>query len=373
MAGTESFDYYEILEIEKSASKDVIKKAYRKMALKYHPDRNAGDREAEEKFKQISEAYEVLSDDSKREIYDRYGKDGLRKGGYEGFSGADFSDLFSDLFEAFGFGFSGGSRGGSKDKFARDLGIELELTFKEAVFGCKKVVEVEYKDFCVSCKGSGAKGGKTTACSKCGGRGQVFVQHGFMSFGQTCPSCRGAGIYISEKCPECQARGYTHKKESFSLDIPEGVDEGTRLRVGNRGNVTSNGRGDLYVIMRVEEDSHFIRQGDDVFVEVPVFFTSIVLGESIHLPTLRGEKELKIPQGTQDGQHFVFKNEGIRNVKSHVRGSLVAVVKITYPDKLNKTQRELAQKLHESFGHQSQPYKSLFEDVVNKIKNWLNS
>ena len=369
----ESFDYYEILEIEKTGDKELIKKAYRKMALKYHPDRNPGDKAAEEKFKQINEAYEVLSDDSKREIYDRYGKDGLKNGGYSGFSGADFSDLFGDIFEAFGGGFGFGGRSARKrEKFPRDLAIEINLSFKEAVFGCKKEIEIEYKSPCKACDATGSKDGKLSVCGQCGGKGQVFVQHGFMAVGQTCPSCGGEGSKIDQKCKECSGLGYETLKESFEVNIPEGVDEGNRLRVSGRGNVTKSGRGDLYIVMSVGEDEHFLRDGDNIFVEVPVFFTSIVLGESITLPTLRGEKELKIPQGTKDGEQFIFKNEGVRNIHTGSLGALVAVIKITYPNKLNKEQKELAQKLHESFGHQSMPYKNLFEEACKKIKSWFS-
>ncbi len=350
----------------------MIKKAYRKMALKYHPDRNPDNKGAEEKFKQINEAYEVLSDDSKREIYDRYGKEGLKSGGYSGFSGADFSDLFGDIFEAFGGGFGFSKRTRSQEKFPKDLGIELNLSFKEAVFGCKKVIDIEYKGACRACNSTGAKDGKVSVCQKCGGKGQVFVQHGFMHIGQTCSSCAGSGSRVSEKCQECKGRGYDLKRENVEVSIPEGVDEGTRLRVPHRGNESKSGRGDLYITMRVEQDEHFLRDGDNVFVEVPVFFTSIVLGENIILPTLRGEKELKIPQGAKDGQQFVFRNEGIRNIHSGIKGALVAVIKITYPTKLNKEQQDLALKLHESFGHQSAPYKNIFEEALTKIKSWFS-
>ena len=374
----ESFDYYEVLEIERTSDKETIKKAYRKMAMKYHPDRNPDDKEAEEQFKRVNEAYEVLSDDSKREIYDRYGKDGLRNGGYDGFSGADFSDIFSvfeNAFGGFGFGFGSDSRSQRKQaKFQEDLAIEVFLSFKEAVFGCKKKIEIKYKSCCEKCNGTGAKDGKIQKCKQCDGRGQVFVKQGFMAIGQTCPQCNGSGEKIEQICPQCNALGYEEVQESFEVDIPEGVDEGNRLRVGGRGNLLFKGakRGDLYIVMRVEEDPHFIRDGDNVLVEVPVFFTSIILGETISLPTLRGEKQLHIPQGTKDGQQFVFRNEGIKNIRSGRLGSFVAIVKITYPKKLNAEQQELAQKLHESFGKESVPYKNIFEEVLSRIKNWFS-
>lgn len=374
----ESFDYYEILEVEKTSSKEVIKKAYRKMALKYHPDRNPDDKQAEEMFKRINEAYEVLSDDSKREIYDRYGKEGLQNNGFGGFSGGDFGDIFGDLgsiFEsAFGGGFGFRSSGRNRAKFREDLEVELELSFKEAVFGCKKSIDIEYKTCCEDCGGNGAKGGQMQTCAHCKGKGQVFVQQGFMAIGQTCRHCGGSGEAPSQACESCEGKGYHFVEESFEVDIPEGIDEGNRLRVSQRGNLLQKGgrRGDLYILMRVESDEHFIRDGDNIFVEVPVFFTSIVLGASIKVPTLRGEVKLDIPKNTKDSEQFVFKNEGVKNVRTGRKGALVAVVKILYPNKLNEEQKALAQKLHESFGYESEPHKSIFEEVFARIKGWFH-
>lgn len=371
-------EYYEILEIGVTDDKDVIKKAYRKMALKYHPDRNPNDKEAEEMFKKVNEAYEVLSDDNKREIYKRYGKEGLKNGG--GFGGADFGDIFGDLgsifesaFGGFGGGFGGSSRR-RQAKFSADLEIHLDLTFKEAVFGCKKKIDLEYKSYCKDCNATGAKDGKLETCPHCKGKGQVFVQQGFMAIGQTCPHCSGSGQSSATPCKTCKGKGFELKRESFEIDIPEGVDNGNTLRVPGRGNLLSKDdqRGVLYVQMQIEEDEHFVRDGDNIFVEVPVFFTSIALGVTIKVPTLRGEVELKLPQGTRDKEQFVFRNEGVKNVRSGRKGAFVAVIKTIYPDKLNETQKELLEKLHESFGVESEPHKNIFESVCDKIKNWFS-
>ena len=306
----ETFDYYEILEITRTSDKETIKKAYRKMALKYHPDRNPDDKNAEEQFKRINEAYEVLSDDSKRQIYDKYGKEGLQNSGFSGFSGRDFSDIFGDLgsiFEsAFGgsFGFSSQK---SKGAYNLDEIIGLELSFKEAVFGCKKEIHNSFKVACGDCKGTGAKDGKLETCKDCGGKGQVYMRQGFMTFAQTCPTCKGAGQKSAEKCPKCKGSAFEMSSESFEVSIPEGIDDGNRIRIGGRGNADKNGkRGDLYIAVSVAEDEVFVRDGENIYMEVPVFFTSIVLGTTLKIPSLRGELELKIPPNTRDKEQFVF-------------------------------------------------------------------
>lgn len=372
----ETFDYYEILEITRTSDKETIKKAYRKMALKYHPDRNPDDKNAEEQFKRINEAYEVLSDDSKRQIYDKYGKEGLQNSGFSGFSGRDFSDIFGDLgsiFEsAFGgsFGFSSQK---SKGAYNLDEIIGLELSFKEAVFGCKKEMHNSFKVACGDCKGTGAKGGKLETCKDCGGKGQVYMRQGFMTFAQTCPTCKGAGQKSAEKCPKCKGSAFEMSSESFEVNIPEGIDDGNRIRIGGRGNADKNGkRGDLYIAVSVAEDEVFVRDGENIYMEVPVFFTSIVLGTTLKIPSLRGELELKIPPNTRDKEQFVFDNEGVKDVNSAYRGKFVAQIKITYPPKLNAEQKALVEKLQESFGVESEPYKNLFEECFAKIKQWIH-
>lgn len=372
----ETFDYYEILEITRTSDKESIKKAYRKMALKYHPDRNPNDKDAEEQFKRINEAYEVLSDDSKRQIYDKYGKEGLQNSGFSGFSGRDFSDIFGDLGSIFESAFGGGfgfSSQKSKGAYNLDEIIGLELSFKEAVFGCKKEIHNSFKVACADCKGTGAKNGKLESCKDCGGKGQVYMRQGFMTFAQTCPTCKGAGQKSAEKCPKCKGSAFEMSSESFEVSIPEGIDDGNRIRISGRGNADKNGkRGDLYIAVSVAEDEIFVRDGENIYMEVPVFFTSIVLGTTLKIPSLRGELELKIPPNTRDKEQFVFDNEGVKDVNSAYRGKFVAQIKITYPPKLNAEQKALVEKLQESFGVESEPYKNLFEECFTKIKQWIH-
>ncbi|MFC3847149.1 molecular chaperone DnaJ [Helicobacter baculiformis] len=361
-------EYYEVLGVDKGADKEALKKAYKKLALKYHPDRNLGDKEAEEKFKEINEAYGVLSDDEKRQIYDRYGKAGLegRMGG-AGFS--DLGDIFSSFFgedsifgSAFGF-----SKQESRNKIPKDLLSPLELSFKEAVFGCKKTMKNRYKVLCQDCSGSGAKQGKLSTCAVCKGKGQTFVQQGFMTLTSVCSRCHGSGQIATEACTSCKGEGFAWKHEEFSLEVPEGIDEGNRIRIAQRGNEYKSGmRGDLYLEAAVGEDEHFIRKGAHLFIEVPVFFTSIPLGSKIIVPALKQDLELQIPPNTANRAQFVFKNQGVKDVNGARRGDLIAVIKIVYPEQLNEKQRELLLKLHESFGYESEPYKN----VVEKVKQW---
>jgi len=366
------FDYYEILEISRNANGDEIKKAFRKLALKYHPDRNAGDKKAELKFKQINEAYQVLSDEQKRAIYDRYGKDGLdgRFGSGGGFS-ADF-DL-SDIFDSFfGGGFSGRSQKKRySEKYSADLEIPINLEFNEAVFGCEKEIKFDQKVPCKTCNATGSKDGKNKTCHHCGGSGRITRGNGFMNIVQECPYCQGSGEVISEPCPDCNAKAYKIEKQTVKITIPEGVDNGMRMRVAGKGNIGTNGiQGDLYVSINVKEDKHFIRHNDDVYIEIPVFFTQAVLGESIKIPTLRGEAELKLPVGAKDKQQFIFENEGIKGVNSRKKGRLVAQISIQTPDKLNDEQEELLNKLQASFGIESGK-SNTDESVFDKIKGWF--
>ena len=370
-------DYYEILEISRTATQEEIKKAYRKMALKYHPDRNPDDKEAEEKFKLVNEAYQVLSDENKRAVYDRYGKAGLEGQGFHGYQNQSYEDIMDDLsaiFESvFGGGFSGRrASSNSGEKYNLDLSAQMEISFKEAVFGAKKELKYRYKKPCEACNGTGAKNGEVKTCEYCNGQGQVYMRQGFMTFAQTCPQCHGAGTIVKEKCGECAGRGYEEVETTITVDIPEGVDDGNRLRIPGAGNVGLNGRrGDLYITFYVEEDEHFIRHGDDIYLEVPVFFTQAVLGDKITIPTLRGEKELNLPRGAKDKQQFVFRGEGVRNVHSGQLGNLIAQIRIVYPKNLNEEQEGLLRKLQESFGIESKPHESMFESAFEKIKGWF--
>lgn len=371
----EEFDYYEILEIERTSDKEIIKKAYRKLALKYHPDRNPDDKSAEERFKQINEAYEILSNDEKRQIYDRYGKDGLERQG-KGFSGdfSSFGSIFEDLFgQAFGFG--GGRKGArSQEKYELDFLMRLDLSFKEAVFGCKKSVSIIYKTPCKECDGSGSADKSSATCPDCRGKGQVFIQQGFMAFGQTCPRCHGSGSIITKPCQACKGDGFTTASEEVEISVPAGVDNEMRLRISGKGNQGKNGaRGDLYLVLYVQDDKHFIRNGNDIYIEVPVFFTQILLGAKIHIPSLSGEPiELNLPPNTKDKEHFVFNGEGVADVNTKAKGRLIAQVSITYPKSLNAEQKELIQRLDESFGVHSKPYENIFQEAFEKIKGWFN-
>ncbi len=370
----QEIDYYEILEVSRDSNGAEIKKSYRKLALKYHPDRNPDDKEAEDRFKLVNEAYQVLSDDEKRSIYDRYGKSGLEGRGMGGFNSANMDDIMDIFNSMFGGGFGGGfkKRNDPNQKYALDFEIELHLEFHEAIFGCTKEIDIAYKIPCDSCKGTGAKGGAMETCSTCKGQGQVIMRQGFMTFSQTCPHCHGKGQIIKEKCEKCKGQGFEMKEEQVTIDIPAGIDSGNRLRVKEHGNQAKGGqRGDLYITFLVKEDEHFIRQGNDVYIEVPVFFTQAILGESITIPSLSGELTLELKKGTKDKEQFVFKNEGIADVHSGRKGRLIAQVKMVLPTKLNDEQKELLGKLQESFGVESTPQKSIFEACFDRVKNWF--
>lgn len=365
--------YYELLEVEKTASQDELKKAYRKLAMKYHPDKNHGDNEAEEKFKAINEAYQVLSDEEKRAVYDRYGKKGLngQMGGGGGGFGFDFGDVES-MFESFFGGSSRSAKKGRGDKYNLDMAIEVTIEFSEAVFGCKQEVSYKYKKPCGECDGSGAKDGKRTKCPDCGGSGQVFLRQGFMTFSQTCPKCKGEGEIVKEKCPKCKGQGYEDIEEKITVDIPAGVDDQNRIRVAGRGNLSKSGaRGDLYIIIGVKEDKKFVRDGDDVYLEVPVFFTQTLLSEIIRVPSLRGEIELKLKPSSKDKEHFTFRNEGIPNVRTKQNGNFIVQIKIVKPTKLTDEQKELVAKLHESFGFEGKQSENEYEGLFDKIKHWF--
>ncbi len=368
-------DYYEILEVRRDASSAEIKKAYRKLALKYHPDRNQGQKEAEEKFKLVNEAYQVLSDPKKREIYDRYGKDGLENQGFSGFSDmSDLSSIFESVFgRGFG-GFGGFSRGDTRNrqKYPLDIESEITLEFNEAIFGCQKEIEFEFLKPCSACDGTGDRDKKLQVCYECNGKGEVYYRQGFMTFAQTCSICKGDGQISKNRCPECGAKGYVKAKSSTKVEIPAGIDSGNRIRISQKGNMNRyNQRGDLYLFIHVNEDEHFIRDGDNIYIEVPIFFTQAVLGGTIEIPTLSSKKEIKIPTGVRDKEQFILRGEGVKNVHSNKKGDMIVQIKIVYPKKLTNEQRELLEKLQASFGYESTPNESKFESVMDKVKKWF--
>lgn len=373
----ENLSYYEILEVSTSSDKATIKKAYRTLAKKYHPDKNPGDEEAEHKFKLCNEAYQCLSDDKQRSVYDRYGKEGLQGMGGRGRSSGGFDDLGS-MFEDMFSGFSGGQsrrrqNPADMDKYPLDMNVDMYISFQEAVFGCEKEIEFSYKKSCKDCSGTGAKDGKLSTCKQCKGQGQVYIKQGFMTFSQTCPVCQGTGSSASDACHSCHGNGYDEVRETVTVKVPKGIDTGNRLRVSGKGNIGKRGnRGDLYVTFEVKADKHFIRSENDVYIEIPVFFTQAVTGESLTIPSLTGELELKLNVGTKDKQRFTFRGEGIDDVHGHGKGDLIAQVNITYPKKLNDTQKELITKLQESFGiEESKPHESVLDSAIDKMKGWF--
>ncbi len=367
-------DYYEVLEISRDATGAEIKKSYRRLAMKYHPDRNQGDKEAEEKFKLVNEAYQVLSDEQKRATYDRYGVAGLDSRGFShgGMNMDDLSSIFESVFGgAFG-GFGGSSRRQEHQKYPLDVESEVTLEFNEAVFGCEKEIKYSFKSSCEVCDGTGDKDKNPTICPVCEGQGQQYFRQGFMTFSQVCENCNGEGKVVKNRCDSCKGEGYIESEATTKVSIPAGIDFGNRIRVGGKGNEDKRGRrGDLYVHIRVEEDEHFIRDGDNIYMEVPVFFTQAALGGTINIPTLKDEKEIKIPVGVKDKEQFVLKNEGVANVHSGRKGDLIAQIKIIYPKKLNSEQKELLSKLGDSFGYESKVHENKFEGVLDKVKNWF--
>jgi len=373
----EELSYYEILEVSRDADKATIKKAYRRLAKKYHPDKNPGDKEAEHKFKLCNEAYQCLSDDQQRSIYDRYGKEGLQgmSGGGRS-SSAGFDDL-SSMFEEMFSGFAGGGsrrrrNPADMDKYPLDMNIDMRISFQEAIFGCEKEVNYKYKNACKECNGTGAKDGKLSTCPQCKGQGQVYMKQGFMTFSQTCPVCNGLGTAATDKCKKCHGQGYEEIEESVTISVPKGIDTGNRLRVAGKGNIGKKGvRGDLYITFDVEDDKHFIRNENDVYIEIPLFFTQAIKGDTITIPSLTGELELKLHVGTKDKERFTFRGEGIDDVHGHGKGDLIAIINLQYPKKLTTEQLELLDKLQESFGIESKPHENVLDSVIDKMKSWF--
>jgi molecular chaperone DnaJ len=348
---TMEIDYYDELGVSRSASSGEIKKAYRKLAMKFHPDRNPGDKEAEEKFKQATEAYEVLSDSNKRQIYDTYGFEGLKSRGYQG---PDFEDIFSSFGDIFGdmFGFGRGEAQRSKHGPTRgsDLRYDLSISFMEAVHGISKDIEVERPDTCWTCEGTGLRPGyKAETCSACHGRGQVVRAQGFFRMSTTCPECRGEGEIIKDPCADCNGVGLVKSKKKVALKIPAGVDTGAKMRLHGTGEGGRKGgpAGDLYVIIHVAPHEFFLREGDLIYCQYPLNFDQAALGCSLEVPTIHGEKNIKIPKGTQTGQRFTLKNEGVQHLRGNVRGDMIVEVTVVTPKKLTKKQKELLREFGE--------------------------
>ncbi len=364
-------DYYEVLGASRDAGDGELKAAYRKLALKYHPDRNPGDAEAEENFKEAAEAYEVLRDTKKRRIYDQYGHEGLEGAGFSGFGG--FEDIFSSfgsIFEDF-FGFGGSGRSRSRVQRGSDLRYDLKLSFMEAAFGTETEINVEKSELCPSCAGNRCEPGtQPETCSYCGGSGQVSQSQGFFTVRTTCPSCRGNGQSIPNPCAHCRGAGQIVAQKKVSVKIPAGVDNGSRLRLTGEGEAGGYGGqpGDLYVFIHVEAHDFFKRDDTDVICQIPISFIQAALGHTITVPTLKGEKELKIPKGAQYGDTYRFRGEGIPSLRYGNRGDQIIQVVIKTPTHLNRKQEQLLKDFAKiESGKLSRKLKDILKNGVSKV------
>ena len=374
-------DYYEVLGVSKSVSDDELKKAYRKQAVKYHPDKNPGDEEAEKRFKEISEAYDVLKDPEKKAAYDRYGHAAFQGAGAGGGGGAggyhDPFDIFREAFgggggifeEFFGGGGGGGMRGGGAH--GADLRYDLEISLEEAAEGTEKEIRYKRPVECAKCDGSGAEpGSDKVRCQTCGGAGQVTSNRGFISFRQVCPACGGTGEIIEHPCSDCRGEGRVMDSSSVSVRIPAGVATGSKLRSAGKGEAGQMGgqAGDLYIIIHVKEHELFERQGDDLFCEVPIKFTLAALGGSIKVPTLFGKGNLKIPPGTQSGTTFRLRGQGVTHLRGSGKGDLLIQTQVEVPTKLNGEQKEKLEAFAEACGDPANP---VSESFVEKAKRFF--
>ena len=355
-------DYYEVLGLAKGASEDDIKKAYRKLAMKYHPDRNQGEgaKVAEEKFKEVKEAYEMLSDAQKRQAYDQFGHAGVdpnaggfRPGGPEGFGGGGFAEAFGDIFgDIFGQGGGGGRRGGGQQVYrGADLSYAMEITLEEAALGKETQIRIPTWEECETCHGSGAKPGTSAkTCSTCHGSGTVHLRQGFFSIQQTCPHCHGTGKIIPEPCTTCGGQGKVKKQKTLEVKIPAGINEGQRIALRGHGEPGTHGGppGDLYVEIRIKQHDIFERDGDDLHCTVPVSVITASLGGTVSVPTLGGEAEIELPEGTQHGKTFRLRGKGIKGIRSNYPGDLYCHIQVEIPVKLTEHQRKLLKELDES-------------------------
>lgn len=371
-------DYYEVLGLAKNASDEEIKKAYRKLAMKHHPDRNPDDKSAEAKFKEVKEAYEMLSDEQKRAAYDRFGHAGVDPNmGGGGASGAGFEDIFGGIFgDIFGGARGGGGAQGNRAFRGADLRYNLEITLDQAAEGFATTIKVPAWSECETCHGSGAKPGtKPQTCSTCNGNGNVRVQQGFFSIQQTCPRCHGSGKIIPDPCITCDGMGKVKKTKTLEVKIPAGIDEGMRIRSSGNGEPGLNGGppGDLYVEIHVKPHNMFERDGDDLHCQVPISFTTAALGGDIEVPTLGGKAEISLPEGTQSGKTFRLRGKGIKGVRSSYPGDLYCHAVIETPVKLTDKQRQLLRELDatmkEGAGKHSPQSKSWVDKVQDFFKN----
>lgn len=370
-------DYYDVLGVNRDASDDEIKKAYRKLAMKHHPDRNPDSKDAEEKFKEAKEAYEILSDPQKKAAYDRYGHAGVDTSmgagggghGFEGFADA-FGDIFGDIF--------GGGRGAGRSNVYRgaDLRYNLEISLEEAARGAEKTIRIPTTEECDTCHGSGAKPGtQPKTCPTCGGAGQVRIQQGFFSIQQTCPKCHGAGRIVPDPCRDCGGAGRVKKQKTLEVKIPAGIDEGMRLRHAGHGEPGVNGGppGDLYVEIHIRAHPVFQRDHDDLHCEMPISFTTAALGGEIEIPTLEGMARLKIPAETQSGKVFRLRGKGIRNVRTHANGDLLCHVVVETPVKLTDRQKELLREFEEISSGNAVRHNPKAQSWMDKVRDFFGT
>jgi molecular chaperone DnaJ len=370
-------DYYKVLDVARTATEAEIKKSYRRLAMKYHPDRNPNDHEAEEKFKEAKEAYEVLTDAQKRAIYDQHGHDGLaaRGGGSAGFSASDaFSDIFGDVF---GDIFGGGRRGGRQQAFrGADLRYDLELDLEQAVFGHETDIDFTTLVECEPCQGSGAApGSKPVTCDTCNGVGQVRMQQGFFAVQQTCPRCKGRGQIVSQPCDSCLGQGRLRKKKELHVKVPEGVDNSDRIRLTGEGEAGRNGGppGDLYVEIRVREHPIFERDGSHLSCEVPVSFATATLGGTVEVPTLGGNVELKVPTETQSGRVFRLREKGVKPVRGGPTGDLFCRVVVETPVNLTEEQKVLLRAFEHSMQDSSRNHSPRERTWLDGVKRFFET
>jgi len=372
-------DYYDVLSVNRDASDDEIKKAYRKLAMKHHPDRNPDNKESEEKFKEAKEAYEVLSNAQKRGAYDRYGHAGVDPSagpgpGGQGFDG--FADAFSDIFGDIFGGAGGGGRGRSNVYRGADLRYNLEISLEEAARGADKTIRIPTVEECDTCHGSGAKPGtQPKPCPTCGGAGQVRIQQGFFSIQQTCPKCHGTGRIVPDPCRDCGGAGRVKRQKTLEVKIPAGIDEGMRLRHAGHGEPGVNGGppGDLYVEIHIRAHAVFQRDHDDLHCEMPVSFTIAALGGEIEIPTLEGMARLKIPAETQSGRVFRLRGKGIRNVRSQAHGDLMCHVLVETPVNLTERQKELLREFEEVSSSDAERHNPKAKSWMDKVKDFFGS
>jgi molecular chaperone DnaJ len=363
-------DYYGILGVKRDAAADEIKKAYRKLALKFHPDRNPEDKAAEDKFKEAAEAYEVLGDPEKRKIYDHYGMEGLKNSGYRGPGGfedvfSNFGDIFEDLF-----GFGGGGRSNRGVVPGADLRYDLNISFEEAVHGTEKEIAITKRETCWTCEGGGLRPGhQAQVCPTCKGQGQVIRAHGFFRLSTTCPHCQGEGRIITEPCADCDGAGLLAKNKQVSLKIPAGVDSGARMLLRGEGEGGRRGgqAGDLYVVLQVEPHAFFHREGDTIQCTLPLTIDQAALGCTLEVPTIHGAKNLTIPAGSQPGQTFTLKSEGVPHLKRHGRGDMIVKAEVKIPGNLTRRQKELLKEFAEieSEKEESPQEDSLFKKLFH--------